>query len=726
MYSGLWYHAPMFLLLVSLPLFVLGCQVDDGEPDVKAPDTAPGLVDGDGDGFTTEDGDCDDANNAVAPGQAEQCDNIDNNCDGDVDEGLTTPWYPDTDEDGFGDLSGAVTACEPPDAGYIADGTDCDDTRDDVYPLATDLCDELDNDCDGAIDEELGELWYADEDGDGFGAEATGAPACDAPEGRVADSSDCDDTRDVVHPGHAELCDELDNNCDGVVDEGVTTPFYEDVDDDGYGADALTTEACAEPAGYAAIDGDCDDMDAAFNPGAMESCSEAIDYNCDGSVAYADADADGWAACEECDDGAADVNPSAPEVCNTIDDDCDGAIDDDDTDVDTSTGSAWYADADSDRYGNSATEVWSCATPVGYTADFTDCDDTSVAVNPAATEVCNTIDDDCDGAIDDADGDLDTSTGSVWYADADTDGFGALADTVASCDAPAGYGTDATDCNDADPTVNPAAAEVCNGVDDDCDGATDDDDTDVDTSTGSAWYADSDSDGYGALSDTVTTCDAPAGYGADATDCDDADATVNPGAAEACNGVDDDCDGDTDEGVIGATAACPAEDCAEILALDSTAASGTYYLDPGLYYCDMVTDGGGWTRVKEDLTVWGTSYDTTYYNTEGFTWAETLFAYASGSLHAHCIYPGSLTGCNNLGFQFASEAWGVPLNWGSSICGMSTTDYTAATTYIGGYDFVVARSASTDTIRLGALEAISSCTIADNPGAAYVDVLVRP
>ena len=300
---------------------------------------------------------------------------------------------------------------------------------------------------------------------------------------------------------------------------------------------------------------------------------------------------------------------------------------------------------------------------------------------------------------------------------------------MTACEPPdAGYIADGTDCDDTRDDVYPLATDLCDELDNDCDGAIDDDcDGAIDDGLPAVTsYADADADGYGDAAVSLAECGIPLGYVSGDSDCDDALDTVHPGATETCNRVDDDCDGDTDEGVIGATAACPAEDCAEILALDSTAASGTYYLDPGLYYCDMVTDGGGWTRVKEDLTVWGTSYDTTYYNTEGFTWAETLFAYASGSLHAHCIYPGSLTGCNNLGFQFASEAWGVPLNWGSSICGMSTTDYTAATTYIGGYDFVVARSASTDTIRLGALEAISSCTIADNPGAAYVDVLVRP
>jgi hypothetical protein len=99
--------------------------------------------------------------------------------------------------------------------------------------------------------------------------------------------------------------------------------------------------------------------------------------------------------------------------------------------------------------------------------------------------------------------------------------------------------------------------------------------------------------------------------------------------------------------------------------------------------------------------------------------------YNSGSVHAHCTYPGSLTGCNNIGFQFASESWGVAQNWGSSICGMPTTDYTGNTSYIGGSDWVIDRAESTDTIRVGTLEGISSCTTSDNPGTAYMDLLVR-
>lgn len=176
---------------------------------------------------------------------------------------------------------------------------------------------------------------------------------------------------------------------------------------------------------------------------------------------------------------------------------------------------------------------------------------------------------------------------------------------------------------------------------------------------------------------------------------------------------------------LGSTPSCSATDCAEIMDAGDSTGDGTYWLDLGAYWCDMTTDGGGWTQVKDNAPVYGTGWDASYYNTEGFSWTETLFAYDSGSISAHCVYPDAMTGCNDLGFQFASEAWGLPLNWGSSLCSLGTTDYTANTTYPGGYDFAVSRASSSDTIRLGSLEGIASCTTEDNYGTAYVDILVR-
>jgi hypothetical protein len=230
----------------------------------------------------------------------------------------------------------------------------------------------------------------------------------------------------------------------------------------------------------------------------------------------------------DCNDGNIAVNPGATEVCNTIDDDCDGLIDDADPSI---TGQAtWYADADGDTYGNNAVSVLACFQPVGYVANNTDCNDGNIAVNPGATEVCNTIDDDCDGLIDDADPSI---TGqATWYADADGDTYGNNAVSVLACFQPMGYVANNTDCNDGNIAVNPGATEICNGIDDDCDGLTDDADPSI---TGQAtWYADADGDTYGNNAVSVLACLQPMGYVANNTDCNDGNIAVNPGATEVC------------------------------------------------------------------------------------------------------------------------------------------------------------------------------------------------
>ncbi|MCB9759685.1 MAG: hypothetical protein H6739_07570 [Alphaproteobacteria bacterium] len=706
---------------VALALTIASCTSKDPATDdtVINDDSGPvEEIDADNDGYPADE-DCDDSNETINPGADERCDGVDNNCDGVVDEDAAIDaqtWYGDNDGDGYGVDEEAVVSCDQP-TGYADAAGDCDDEDAAFHPGAVedDCADPNDYNCDGSVG-------FADNDGDGW-------PAC----------QECDDGDEAVNPDATEICDEIDNNCDGSTDEGVTNTYYADVDGDGYGDPDFPVEACEAPVGYVGDSTDCDDTVAAVNPGATELCN-SVDDDCDGSTDeddaddastwYADSDADGYgdasttavscsqpsgyvADSTDCDDSASAVNPAATELCNSVDDDCDGSTDEDDAD-DAST---WYADSDADGYGDPSNATASCNQPSGYVSDDSDCDDGSSAVNPSATELCNSVDDDCDGTTDEDDAD----DASTWYADSDADGYGDASSTTASCSQPSGYVSDSSDCDDASSAVNPAATEYCNSVDDDCDGTTDEDDA-ADAST---WYADSDADTYGDALSTTAACSQPSGYVSDNTDCDDADAASNPSATETCDAADNDCDIAVDEGVLGTGASCPATDCVEILADNSAAADGTYVLDAGSFFCDMTTDGGGWTEVGSNVAVWGTSYDTTYYNSQGFTWDEVLFAYDSGSVHAHCTYPDSLTGCNNLGFQFASENWGVPQNWGSSICGMSTTDYTSATSYIGGYDFVIGRTSSTDTIRIGALEAISNCTIGDNPGTAYLDILVR-
>ncbi len=617
-------------------------------------------LDRDDDGWQNED-DCQPDDSTIHPAAEETCDGLDNDCDEVIDEDVQNTFYADTDDDGYGDPDAPLEACGRP-AGYALTGNDCDDSSADIYPGAAEICNDLDDDCDEEIDEDVKTTWWADVDTDGFGDPETETEACEAPDGHVSIADDCDDTDATSFPGGTEVCDEADNDCDGTVDEDVTTTYWADADTDGYGDSDLPTEACSLPTGYAEIDGDCDDAAEDDYPGATETKADGIDQDCDdGDLCYRDGDKDGYG----------------------------GSSDAASTDLDC----ADKGEAESD----------------------TDCDDGDDSVYPGADEYCNDTDDDCDTDIDEDAVDADT-----WYLDDDKDGFGDATSTTEDCDEPSGYTDDDTDCDDTDGDIYPGADEYCNDEDDDCDGDIDNDALDVDT-----WYLDDDGDGYGDATTTTEDCDEPSGYTDDDTDCDDTDYDINPGASETCNGEDDDCDTDIDEGVLGTGTDCPAEDCSEVLSDNASATDGDYELDAGTYTCDMTTDGGGWTLVGDDVSVYGTGYDTTYYNSEGFTWIEVLFEYDSGSAHAHCTYPSSLTGCNNLGFQFASESWGVPLNWGSSICGMSTTDYTGNTNYIGGYDFVIDRSSSTDTVRLGTLEGISSCTTGDNPGTAYTDIWVR-
>ena len=487
-----------------LTALLVGCA--DATPSKGGVQDTAGLgatdPDGDGDGYP-ESGDCNDTDATVHPGATEQCNGLDDDCDGVVDNGVLLTFWTDSDGDGHGDAGSPVDACAEP-QGAVDSADDCEDGDADVHPGAAERCNGIDDDCNAVVDDGVLTVWYADVDEDGHGDADAPVEDCDPPDGFVAGSDDCDDGDPTSFPGATEVCDEADNNCDGTVDEGVTTTYYADQDGDGWGVLDTTREACSVPEGYAESPGDCDD----------------------------DEDA---------------VHPAATEICNTVDDDCDGDIDDDDAGVDLSTGGVWYADTDGDGYGALAGLVQACVQPADTVVDHTDCDDGVMAVNPGATEVCNGVDDDCDLLTDDADSGVDLTTATVYYDDDDGDGYGDVGDATLQCDAPSGTVTDATDCDDDAPAVHPGATEICDGIDDDCDGDIDDADAGVDLSTGSVWYADTDGDGYGAAATSTAACDAPVDTVLDATDCDDGDTAVHPGATEVCNGIDDDCDADIDD-----------------------------------------------------------------------------------------------------------------------------------------------------------------------------------
>lgn len=481
--------------------------------------------------------DCDDTDPDVGANIAEVCDGKDNNCSGAVDE----TW------DGDGDGSAGVLACFP----Y---GTDCNDSDVDIYPQAVDVCDGKDNNCDGRTDE------LDDQDGDGQANPAT----CDF-------GNDCDDNNADVYQDASELCDGIDNNCDGFIDE--------DFDNDG---DGFSSQALCEQTGT-----DCNDEDASQNPDAVEVC-DGLDNNCDGQIDEGfDQDGDGQpspvtcpdvATALDCDDSNADVYVGAPELCNGLDDDCDVEVDED-TSVDNDNDGYTSCGGDCNDQDNSAYPLApekcdgqdnNCdGTPDdgfdldgdGYLdaqscpfASLKDCDDNNVAIYNGATEVCDTLDNNCNGITDegfdlDKDGHKDADacgelvdepdcddtdpevyTGAIERCDGKDNNCDASIDEgLADCESDDldsdGYTTEEGDCDDVDPAVNPGQAESCNGIDDNCD-------DDIDEGF------DDDGDGY-----SIKGVECPPPYG---TDCDDSDPDTYPGADELCDQKDNNCDGGTD------------------------------------------------------------------------------------------------------------------------------------------------------------------------------------
>lgn len=201
------------------------------------------------------------------------------------------------------------------------------------------------------------QTYYADADGDGYGSSTDSITdiSCIAPPGYSYYNTDCNDANASVHPNAFEDClNGIDDDCNGVIDDGTgDTPFYADVDGDGFGNVNAVVYDCSPPDGYVSNKDDCNDGNAAVHPG-------------------------------------------ADEVCNGIDDNCNNEVDE------GYTLYTFFADGDGDSYGNHSASIVSCdnVAPDGYVTDDSDCDDENAAVNPGATEIQNGIDDDCDGAVD--------------------------------------------------------------------------------------------------------------------------------------------------------------------------------------------------------------------------------------------------------------------------------------------------------------------------------------
>ena len=200
--------------------------------------------------------------------------------------------YLDQDGDGFGDPEAELVTCQDTVPGYVSNAGDCNDTAVLVNPDGVEVCDTIDNNCDGEADEGF-ELttWYPDNDEDGFGDDANALTTCSSPAGLINQGGDCDDTDPLINPNRNEVCDGVDNNCDTLVDDddpnlqqGSTAPFWPDTDGDGFGdATVPPVQACTLPPGHAATATDCDDTNGAINTNALEVCDPSdVDENCNG------------------------------------------------------------------------------------------------------------------------------------------------------------------------------------------------------------------------------------------------------------------------------------------------------------------------------------------------------------------------------------------------------------------------------------------------------------
>ena len=552
----------------------------------------------------------------LSPAGAEICDGIDDDCDGDTDEDLGLLSC------GLGACANQVAACEdgvdglcePLDLGSAeaCDGedNDCDGLTDEDFGATTcglgicavtvvdcqggttqtcepgdaedEICNGLDDDCDGATDEDLGE------ESCGMGACVTTVARCQAGQPQVCQPAP---------PADGELCNGIDDDCDGETDEGlgvevcgegacqVSVPrclagevsvcvpgsaeedeLCNGLDDDCDGAtdEELGVEVCGEGACQVSaarcVDGEpqaCQPL----APGPGESCN-GVDDDCDGDTDEGfGEDSCGEGVCHvtvaRCQDGVLQGCSPLPvavdESCNGLDDDCDGQTD--------------------EGLGSETCGVGACEVTVEVCVGALP---QECVPAPAGQEVCNGLDDDCDGATDEELGTVSCGLGvcQVTVAacldgepppcvplegadgegcngldddcDGDTDegfatetcGVGACARTVETC-----LHGDVVTCE----AGTPAPFEICNGLDDDCDGSSDED-------LGST------SCGVGPCKRTMKNCD-----GGEAQTC-----VPGPGAdSDPCNGVDDDCDGDTDEDGGGPTCNLYADIDADLASLSS-------------------------------------------------------------------------------------------------------------------------------------------------------------
>lgn len=325
-------------------------------------------------------------------------------------------FFLDADADGYGNSLSYVYSCSDELAGYVLNNGDCNDLTAAINPAITEICNSIDDNCNGLTDDELAYvLFFADADEDGYGDLLNDSISCMIFTGYVLDSTDCDDFNELINPSAYDICNNVDENCNGLIDDdAIFTTYYFDLDEDGFGNLLIDTFACNLVTGYISDSTDCNDSNIL-------------------------------------------IFPTAAEICNTFDDNCNITIDEGLPEY------TLYLDYDLDEYGNANIFINTCFTSItGYVNDSTDCSDSLPTVHPGAVEICDFLDNNCNGMIDE------TFSYFYTYLDADGDLFGnPLIDSV-SCTIPDGFVENDIDCDDSNPFIYPGASEILDGFDNNC------------------------------------------------------------------------------------------------------------------------------------------------------------------------------------------------------------------------------------------------------------------